>query len=160
MIEILHRPGFLGTAANLAADATLLVSIFVALLLSLSFWLARRGRFGLHGWLQTSAALINLVLVLWLMILPFRDFVMRDSGGPRPSVFYALTTLHAVIGLIAVLFGNFVVLRGHQLVPRFLRFENYKPPMRLAYALYILNTLLGVGVYLTWFVLIPNPPVF
>ena len=34
MIELLHRPGFLGTRANFGADATLLVMIFIAALFS------------------------------------------------------------------------------------------------------------------------------
>jgi hypothetical protein len=160
MIDILHQPGFLGTNANFAADATLLVSIIVALLLTLGFYLARKGKYDLHKWLQTIAAMLNLIMVLWLMVLPFRDFILRDSGGPRLSIFYSVTSVHALVGLAAVLFGNFVVLRGHKLVPKFLRFQNYKTPMRIAYGLYLLNTMVGLWVYITWFITIPNPPVF
>jgi hypothetical protein len=32
--------------------------------------------------------------------------------------------------------------------------------MRVSYALYVLATLIGVFVYLTWFVGNPNPPVY
>jgi uncharacterized membrane protein YozB (DUF420 family) len=113
-----------------------------------------------HRWVQTKAALINGILVLWLMILPFRDFIIRDQGGPRPSIFYAITIIHALIGAIAFPFGIFVVLRGNNLVPKFLRFKNYKLFMRTAYVLYILATLAGVFVYITWFVIIPNTPIY
>ncbi len=160
MTEILHQPGFLGTTANFAADVTLILSLLVAGLFSLGFVVARRGNYVAHGRIQTIGALLNIVLVLWFMILPYRDFIVRDLGGPRPGFFYRVTQLHALVGFFAFTFGNFVVLRGHKLVPRALRFERYKPYMRAAYALYMLTTLLGVGVYITWFVLIANTPVF
>jgi uncharacterized membrane protein YozB (DUF420 family) len=160
MIAWMHQPGFLGTSANLAADLTLIAMLLVAALLTYGFFLARRGRYEAHKWIQTAALLLNLVFVLWMMVLPYRDFVLRDQGGPRPGIFYLATHLHALLGLAALLFGNFVALRGHNLVPRRLRFKKYKPYMRAAYALYMLAILAGLWVYLTWFVFIPNPPVF
>jgi hypothetical protein len=94
------------------------------------------------------------------MVLPFRDFVAQDAGGPRPHYFYIITTLHATIGSLALLFGTFVALRGNNLVPKFLKFNNYKGFMRLSYALYILATVIGVWVYFTWFTKVPNPPIY
>ncbi|MEW5958247.1 MAG: hypothetical protein AB1801_11015 [Chloroflexota bacterium] len=161
MTEILHADGFLGTSANFAADMTLTLSILVGLIFTLGMVMALKGRYELHRWLQTGGALLNLILVLWMMILPFRDFVLRDFSQPvRPPYFYGVTTLHALIGLAALVFGSFVVLRGHNLMIKPLKFRNYKPYMRTAYILYMAATLLGLGVYLTWFVLIPNPPLF
>jgi uncharacterized membrane protein YozB (DUF420 family) len=158
--QFFHAPGFLGTNANLAADATLVAMIAIALLFTLGFYLARRHRYDAHRWVQTSAVTLNAILVLWMMILPFRDFVMRDQGGPRPSYFYFMTIAHAAVGVAAMLLGIFVALRGNKLVPKALRFKNYKPWMRMSYTLYILATLLGVMVYLVWFVVTPNPPLF
>ena len=59
--------------------------------------------------------------------------------------------LHGLIGFSALTFGLFVTLRGNGLVPRALQFNNYKLFMRFAYGLYMLATLLGVGVYLVWY---------
>lgn len=160
MTDLLHSPGFLGTNANYGADMTLVLSILVALIFTVGFYVARQEKFVWHGRIQTFGALVNLTLVLWLMILPFRDFVLRDQGGPRPAYFHTVTIFHALLGTAALLFGNFVVLRGHNLVPKVLKFKNYKPFMRTAYTLYIVQTLLGVGVYLVWFVFVPNPPLF
>ncbi len=161
MVELLHRPGFLGTNANFAADMTLTFSILVAILFTVGALLARRGHYKAHRWVQTSGAVLNIVLVLWLMVLPYRDFVLVDLQQPtRPAYFYQITTLHAAIGFFAFTFGNFVVLRGNGLVPRQLRFQNYKPYMRTAYLLYMAATLLGFWVYLTWFISIENPPLF
>lgn len=160
MIEILHRPGFLGTSANFAADMTLVISLTVALLFTVGFLLARSKRFTAHRWVQTTAAGLNAVLVGWMMILPFRDFVLPGIPGRLDERFYAMSTIHGLVGGSALLFGLFVALRGNELVPAALKFRNYKRFMRVAYGLYLLATLLGVLVYLTWFVGNPNPPVY
>jgi uncharacterized membrane protein YozB (DUF420 family) len=158
--EFLHQPGFLNTNANFAADMTLVLMLVIAALFTFGFYLARRRKYEAHRWVQTTAVLLNAILVLWMMILPFRDFVLRDQGGPRLPIFYAITVIHALIGAVAFPLGLFVMLRGNNLVPRALRFRNYKLYMRTAYALYMFATLAGVLVYLVWFVWIPNPPLF
>lgn len=160
MNEFLHQPGFLNTNANFAADMTLVLMLVIAALFTFGFYLARRRKYEAHRWVQTTAVLLNAILVLWMMILPFRDFVLRDQGGPRLPIFYAITVIHALIGAVAFPLGLFVMLRGNNLVPRALRFRNYKLYMRTAYALYMFATLAGVLVYLVWFVWIPNPPLF
>jgi hypothetical protein len=160
MVDLLHAPGFLGTNANFAADMTLILSLVVAALFTTGYALAVRGKYDIHKWVQTSGAVLNIILVLWLMLLPYRDFIVRDSGGPRESVFYYITTIHATVGFFAFVFGNFVVLRGHGLVPDALKFNKYKPFMRTAYWLYISTTALGVWTYYTWFVTTQVPPLF
>jgi len=160
MTEILHRPGFLGTAGNLAADMTLVMMLVIAAIFTGGMLLARRKKYDAHQWVQTTGAVLNLALVLWMMVLPFRDFVVRDMEGPRPFYFYGVTIIHAALGASAVLFGLFVVLRGNNLMIKPLRFKRYRPFMRVAYGLYMAATLMGIVVYLTWFVVIPNPPLY
>ncbi|HSB89957.1 MAG TPA: DUF420 domain-containing protein [Anaerolineales bacterium] len=160
MTEILHRPGFLGTSANFAADMTLTISLAVALLFTIGFLLARARHYTAHRWVQTSAAALNAILVGWMMILPFRDFVLPGIPGRLDERFYAITTIHGLVGGAALIFGVFVALRGNELVPASLKFRDYKRFMRVAYGLYMLATLIGVLVYLTWFVGNPNPPVY
>ena len=94
------------------------------------------------------------------MILPFRDFIAPGIPERLNESFYYVTTLHAFVGFSALLFGLFVVLRGNGLMIKPLRFNNYKLFMRISYALYMLATLIGIGVYFTWFVNNPNPPVY
>lgn len=160
MEDLLHRPGFLGTGGNLATDSALVLMVFVGILFTVGFWLARRGRYEIHKWVQTAGGSISLALVLWLMLLPYRDFVLPGLPERLGDSFYWLTTIHALVGLIALPFGLFVILRGHNLVPRILRFDDYKPFMRWAYGLFMAAILLGIGVYIVWFVTNPNPPVF
>jgi hypothetical protein len=159
--DILHANGFFGTNANFATDMALALSVLVAIVFTSGTVLALKHHYAWHRWLQTTGAVINTVLVLWLMVIPYFDFVVRDFGAPvRPSSFYWITTVHAIIGFVTFLFGNFVVLRGNNLMIERLKFTNYKPYMRVAYALYMIATLLGIGVYINWFIMIPNPPVF
>ncbi len=159
MTELMHQPGFLGTSANWAADVTLLASALVALLLTIGVVLAVRGQYGAHRVFQTSAATINAILVLWLMILPYRDFVApptNPAGLPLSAI--AVTRIHAAVGAAALILGLFVTLRANGLMPRPLRFNNYKAFMRVSYALYMLASLIGLFVYITWFVGNPSPP--
>ncbi len=160
MDDLLHQPGFLGTGGNLATDTALILMILVGGLFSVGFWLARRRRYEAHRWVQTAGGLISLILVLWLMLLPYRDFVVPGLPERLDEPFFWLTTVHGLVGLIALPYGTFVILRGHNLVPQALRFNDYKPFMRWAYGLFMAAILLGIGVYVVWFVTNPNPPIF
>ncbi len=160
MTELLHQQGFLGTSANFGADITLLLSILVGILFTTGLFLARRGHYEAHRWVQTSAASLNAVLVLWLMILPYRDFVLPGVPARLGESFFGITTLHALAGIPAFFLGIFIVLRANGLVPQRLRFTNYKGFMRVSYSLYMLATILGIWVYFSWFVNNPNPPVY
>ena len=159
MEELLHQPGFFGTKANWGADFTLLLSILVGITLTLGVIMARRGRYETHRWLQTSAASLNAILVLWLMVLPFRDFVAPpDNPAMLPEVALTVTRIHALVGFSALIFGIFVTLRGNGLMIKPLRFNNYKLFMRISYGLYMAASLIGIFVYITWFVTNPGEP--
>lgn len=161
MENILHGPGFLGTAGNFAADMTLIIMILGASIFTYgAYVMVKHDDFNKHKRIQTFGAVLNLIMVLWMMVLPFRDFIVRDNGGPRIPLFYQITMAHAFFGVIAIVIGWFVVLRGHGLVPKFLQFKNWKIWMRGAYSLYMIATLLGIIVYIIWFVVEPNPPTF
>ena len=179
MTELLHMPGFLGTAANFAADMTLTLMVLAGLIFTFGAYLAKKAQgierrykkgdsefaqagklFRRHRWVQTTGGVLTTLLALWLMILPYRDFVLPGVPSNVGQSFYLITTLHALVGLFAFVLGNFVVLRGNKLVPKALQFSNYKPWMRAAYVLYMATILLGIAVYLAWFVFNPNPPIY
>ncbi len=143
----MDTPGFLGTEATLGADLALVGSIVVALAFTVGAWLAIRGRYEAHRWVQTAGALVNLALVLGLMIPSLLAVDPSENVDLPPSAFLYMTG-HEIIGAVALIFGLFVVLRGNGLVPERLRFQNYKPFMRWAYGLYLAATLIGVVVYL------------
>ena len=151
MNEFLHQRGFLGTSANFASDMTLACMVLAALLFTVGVAMAMKKRYQVHRWIQTAAVSLNAVFVLWMMILPFKNIVAPGIPGKLNQSFYAVASLHGLIGFAALTFGLFVTLRGNELVPKALKFNNYKLFMRIAYGLYMLATLLGVGVYLVWF---------
>jgi uncharacterized membrane protein YozB (DUF420 family) len=138
--------GILGTEASLGADIALIGSIIVAVAFTVGAWLARRGQYEAHRWVQTGAAIVNLLLVLGIMIPALVNVDPAENVDLPPSAFLYMTG-HEILGGAALLFGLFVVLRGNNLVPARLRFNNYKPYMRWAYALYMAATLIGVAVY-------------
>ncbi|HEX9091387.1 MAG TPA: hypothetical protein VF831_07845 [Anaerolineales bacterium] len=153
MSDFLTTPGFLGTSATLRSDLTLVLILITAILFNLGFLLARRKRYVFHRWVQTSAVILNTVVVLVSMVTSFIVHILPGIPGKLGEGDYAVTTVHGIIGAIGLTFGVFVALRGNELVPQRLKFRNYRPFMRWAYALYMLATLGGVALYIIVFVL-------
>jgi uncharacterized membrane protein YozB (DUF420 family) len=152
MTDFLTSPGFLGTKATLRSDLTLVLILISAILFNIGFVLARRKHFVAHRWVQTSSVILNTLVVLISMVTSYIIHILPGIPAKLGQGDYAVTTLHAIIGAIGVIYGVFVALRGNELVPKSLRFNNYKLFMRWAYALYMLATLGGVTLYIIIFV--------
>jgi uncharacterized membrane protein YozB (DUF420 family) len=144
----LDGSGFLTSKAPLGSDVSLIVMIVAAALFTVGWRLAVRKDLEAHRWVMTAAVLLNLVPVAIWMIRYFVSYVFPELPARLGESPYGLVTLHALVGAIGVLLGVFVALRGNELVPKALRFKNYKAFMRPAYALYMAGTVLGVIVYL------------
>ena len=147
MFDVLQGSGFLAGNGTLGADISLVVSALAAVLFTVGWRLAVRKRYEAHRWVQTAAACLNAVLVLVWMIRSFVLYILPGIPGSFGTGSYAVSTVHAVVGALGMVLGLFVVLRGNELVPRGLRFSNYKLFMRSSYVLYMLGTLTGVIVY-------------
>jgi uncharacterized membrane protein YozB (DUF420 family) len=147
MIRALLRPGFLGTHAPLYADLSLLLMLCTAVVFTFGWRLALRRRFAAHRRVQTAAVILNTFVVLAVMVASFIIYIVPGIPGKLLEGTYGVTTLHAVIGTLAMLLGVFIVLRGRNQVPRWLRFKNYKLFMRASYVLYMLTTIIGVLIY-------------
>jgi uncharacterized membrane protein YozB (DUF420 family) len=152
MTDFLTTPGFLGTKATLRSDLTLVLILISAVLFNVGFILARRKHFTAHRWVQTSAVILNTLVVLISMVTSYIIYILPGIRAKLARGDYAVTTLHALIGAIALVWGVFVALRGNNLVPKKLRFNNYKLFMRWAYGLYMLATLGGIIVYIIVFI--------
>jgi uncharacterized membrane protein YozB (DUF420 family) len=153
MSDFLTSPGFLGTKATLRSDLTLVLILITAVLFNLGFILARRKHYEAHRWVQTSAVILNSLVVIISMVTSFIIHILPGIPSKLSQGDYAVTTVHGLIGAIALLFGVFVMLRGNELVPKGWRFTNYKLFMRSAYTLYMFATLGGVIVYIIVFIL-------
>ncbi len=153
MADFLTTPGFLGTKATLRSDLTLVLIILTAVMFTIGLFLARRKHFVAHRWVQTIAGMLNTVVVLISMVTSYVIHILPGIPAKLGRGDYAVVTAHGIIGAIALIFGIFVGLRGNELVPQRLKFQNYKPFMRWAYSLYMLATLAGIGIYIYVFVL-------
>jgi len=144
----LDGSGFLTSKAPLGSDISLIVMILAAVLFTVGWRLAARKDLEAHRWVMTAAVLLNLIPVAIWMIRYFVSYALPELPARLGQSPYGLTALHALVGAVGVLLGVFVALRGNELVPRALRFKNYKAFMRPAYAIYMAGTVLGVVLYL------------
>ncbi len=153
MTGLLKGPGFLGTGAPLRSDVTLILILLTAILFTIGWRLAVHKHYEAHRWVQTSTAVLNTATVLLSMIGSFIAHILPGIPKDLGKGDYAVTTVHALVGMIGLLLGVFIVLRANGLVPKALQFQNYKGFMRPSYAIYMLATALGVLVYILVFIL-------
>lgn len=143
--------GFLGTGATFQADINLVIQLLMGFTLLIGMLLARRGRYRVHAICQTSVVLLNLIMIAWIMLPSFRLGVLPGLPDSLGKAYYSVATLHAAMGSIAQLFGLYIVLRaGTNLLPKALRFENYKLWMRTALVLWWAVIALGIAAYYVW----------
>ena len=141
--------GFLGRPSTFGADLNLLIQTGLGLLLLVGFLLVRRSKYAMHGVCQ-SVALVGVIVMTTIWMLP----AYHNNYGP---VIFKLgnrvnmaAAAHVVAGSVALLLGIYVVLvAGTPLVPKALRFSNYKAWMRTLITVWWLALLLGVLTY--WF---------
>ena len=147
MIAYLDGAGFLGAEGSMGADLTLVAMLVAFVLLTAGVVLARARRYAAHRWMQTAAVILNAVPVVLWMIRSYWLYVLPDLPGNLRSWDHALTTVHAVTGLVGVVLGLFIVIRANQLEARRESVGRYKAWMKVAYVVYLLGTALGVWVY-------------
>ena len=147
MIAYLDGAGFLGTEGSMGADLTLVVMLVAFVLLTAGVVLARTQRYAAHRWVQTAAVILSAVPIVVWMIRSYWLYVLPDLPGNLGSRDHALTTVHAVTGLVGVVLGLFIVIRANQLEARGESVSRYKGWMKVAYVVYLLGTALGVWVY-------------
>jgi uncharacterized membrane protein YozB (DUF420 family) len=148
MIGYLGGSGFLGTRGSLGADASLVIMLVALVLLTIGVVLARTKRYEAHRWVQTAAVCLNAVPVVAWMIRSFWLYILPGLPGNLGANHVALTTVHAVTGLIGVVLGVFVMIRANQLETKGQDLSRYKLAMRVSYLVYLLATALGVWVYI------------
>ena len=149
MVAYLDGAGFLSTNGSVGADLSLVVILVAFVMLTIGVVLARTGRYTAHRWVQTVAVILNAIPIVVWMVRSYWLYVRPDLPGNLSRSVDALTTAHAVAGLVGVALGLFVVVRAGQLTARGESVGRYKNWMRAAYVVYLLATVLGVWVYIT-----------
>jgi uncharacterized membrane protein YozB (DUF420 family) len=147
MVAYLDGTGFLGTHGSVGADLALVVMLVAFALLTTGVILAYTKRYTAHRWVQTTAVILNAIPVVVWMIRSYWLYVRPGLPGNLSKSIDALTTAHAVAGVVGVAMGLFVIVRANQLTARGESVARYKNWMRAAYVVYLLATVLGVWVY-------------
>ena len=145
--------GFLGSGATFAADFNLLVQLAMGAALVVGVFLARHKRFAAHGLCQTTVLLLNLVMIITVMLPSFHQQVRPPLRRVLHRLYYALPTIHAILGMAAEFVGIYIVLVAKtNVLPTALRFTNWKRWMRMEFALWSVVLLIGVATYYRWYI--------
>jgi len=148
-MDLRSAPGFLGSNASLLADITLVVFILLLILMLLGFYFARRKMFApYHKFTMTAIVVIIWIFIAFNMAVTY-SLIAKDPGFDIRQAAYLLPTIHLIVGGIAQIIGTILVLRMwlEKRLPKSLRFEPIKPWMRLTLTLWIINIVLGIGIY-------------
>jgi uncharacterized membrane protein YozB (DUF420 family) len=114
---------------------------------------ARLQRFRAHALCQSVIVLFNLVLILLTMVPSFLNRVAPGLPEKLHKSYYALATIHGLLGGIAEFGGLYLLLAaGTNVLPMWLRITRFKPWMRCVLALWWVVLLLGFGTYARWYV--------
>ena len=153
MLFFLPMKGFLGTGATLGADFNLVVQFVMGVALIVGSCLAKQKRYKSHGICQTTVLLLNLLMIGLVMLPSFQEQVKPALSKVLHKWYYEVAAIHGVLGIAAELLGLYiVVVAGTNVLPRWLRFTNWKWWMRTELALWAIVLLGGVGTYCAWYV--------
>lgn len=145
--------GFLGTGATFGADLNLVVQLIMGLALIAGAILAKYKRYRAHGICQTTVVLLNLLMIGLVMGPSFRQQVQPALSKVFRNWYYRAAIIHAVLGIAAELLGLYiVVVAATNVLPQWLRFENWKLWMRTELVLWTIVLVTGVATYYAWYV--------
>lgn len=145
--------GFLGDGATFEADVNLVVQLVMAGALVAGVVLARQKRYRAHGICQTTVLLLNLLMIGLVMWPSFRRQVNPRLPKLLHKAYYAAPIIHAALGITAELLGLYIVLvAGTNVLPVWMRFNNWKRWMRAEFVLWFVVVITGLGTYYAWYV--------
>jgi uncharacterized membrane protein YozB (DUF420 family) len=145
--------GFLGTGAPFEADLNLIVQVIMAVALVAGSLLGKRKCYKAHGICQTTVLLVNLVMIGLIMWPKFEQQIEPRFPRVFHKRYYAITTIHALLGATAELFGIYIVMvAGTRILPERLQFKNWKRWMRAELMLWSAVLVTGVGTYYLWYI--------
>lgn len=142
--------GFLGTSASMWSDLSLILTVVLGAVAVFGFTRARRKRFSTHCPLMATAALLNWLPVLvvmipsWIGVLTGAEALLRSEAlatGPWTNV----PVFHGILGGVAQLLMTYTVTRMYWI--------KRLPPdraiwlMRTTLVLWLLTAIGGIVVY-------------
>jgi len=146
----------LETLAPAYANGILVLEVAMGVGLLLGAWLARRRRFRLHAWCQSTIVLFNGLTIVLAMVPSFRAQVAPKLPLQLGKAHYALATAHAALGTIAEVAGLYILLAaGTRVLPEAFRITRYTLWMRTVLVLWWVVLVLGMATYARWYVPYP-----
>jgi uncharacterized membrane protein YozB (DUF420 family) len=153
MLAFFPTRGFLGTGATFGADLNLVVQLIMGASLTAGTLLAKHKKYRAHGICQTTVLLLNLLMIGLVMLPSFQQQVKPALFKVFHKWYYEAAVIHALLGITAELLGLYIVIvAGTNVLPQWLRFEQWKPWMRTELVLWAIVLLSGVGTYCAWYV--------
>jgi uncharacterized membrane protein YozB (DUF420 family) len=150
--EVCAVESFLGTHADYLSDLNLTIQIAMGVALIFGAFLARAKRFVGHGICQTVVLVLNLVMICFLMWPSFYSHVLPRLPRRLGKRFYAVATIHGLLGVVAEILGLYIVLvAGTKILPKSWRFKRWKLWMRVELALWWVVLMMGVVTYWVWY---------
>jgi len=142
--------GFLGTEASLGSDLSLIITLILGGVAAYGGIQARKKKFNKHCPLMETAALLNWIPVLVVMV-PAWAGVLTGESTSAANGFSSVPIFHGVLGGLTQLLMTFTVIRMAWLknIPP----KNTRLLMKATIAMWMLTTLGGVGVYLVLYVI-------
>jgi len=137
--------GILGTRAPLASDLNLILQLIILaiLLVGVRFGKKKTAKsLKTHGTVMTLAVALNAIGIL-LVMLPSFVIIVSEVLNPL-TIGFTLASIHAFFGVLAEGFGVTLV---------FKKFGNVQRWMRLTTAFWIIAIILGISVYLTYYLI-------
>src|ERR1700688_2582701 len=151
--EVCVVEGFLGTHADYGSDLNLTIQIAMGVALIFGAFLARAKRFAAHGICQTIVLVLNSLMIGLVMWPSFHSQVLPRLPKRFGRRFYAVATIHGVLGVLAEILGLYIVLgAGSGILPKSWRFQRWKLWMRIELVLWWIVLLAGLGTYWVWYV--------
>jgi uncharacterized membrane protein YozB (DUF420 family) len=152
-LSFIPTKGFLGTSATFGADLNLVVQLIMGGALLAGTLLAKQKRYRAHGMCQTTVLLLNLLMIGLVMEPSFQQQVRPALSKVLHKWYYEVAVIHGVLGIVAELLGLYIVIAaGTNVLPRWLRFKNWKRWMRTELMLWCTVVLTGVGSYYAWYI--------
>ena len=97
--------------------------------------------------------LLNLGMIALVMWPSFQHQVRPAFPGSSHKWYYAVATIHSLVGGAAEFLGLYIVIvAGTRILPQSLRFKDWKRWMRAELTLWSIVVLTGVGTYYAWYI--------
>jgi len=137
--------GIFGTSAPLASDLNLILQLIILAILLVGVRFGKKKTatsLKAHGRVMTLAVALNTVGIL-LVMLPSFVIIVSEVLNPL-TIGFPLISIHAFFGVLAEGLGVTLV---------FKKFGNVRRWMQLTTAFWLITIVLGISIYLVYYVL-------